>query len=86
MQVVAGGNAGGTGGADQLSRADDLPGGYAVAAHVHVDGREAVLMVDLHIVAGGIAPACDGNDARTGSVHGVAGAGIEVNALTSRLD
>ena len=38
-------------------------------------------MVDLHIVAGGIAPACDGNDARTGGVHGVAGAGIEVNAL-----
>ena len=38
-------------------------------------------MVDLHIVAGGIAPACDGNDARTGGVHGVAGAGIQVNAL-----
>ena len=81
MQMVAGGNAGGAGGADQLSRADDLSGGYAVAAQVHVDGREAVLMVDLHIVAGGIAPACDGNDARTGGVHGVAGAGIQVNTL-----
>ena len=81
VQMVAGGNAGGAGGADQLSRADDLAGGYAVAAHVHVDGREAVLMVDLHIVAGGIAPARYGDDARTGSVHGVAGAGIQVNAL-----
>ena len=38
-------------------------------------------MVDLHIVAGGIAPARYGDDARTARVHWVAGAGIQVNAL-----
>ena len=32
VQMVAGGNAGGAGSADQLSRADDLSGGYAGAA------------------------------------------------------
>ena len=38
-------------------------------------------MVDLHVVAGGIAPARYGDDARTARVHAVAGAGIQVNAL-----
>ena len=76
VQMVAGGNAGGAGSSNLLTRADDLPGRYVVFAQVHVDGREAVLMVDLHVVAGGIAPARYGDDARTARVHAVAGAGI----------
>ena len=48
---------------------------------MHVDGTEAVMVVDLHIIACSLTPAGNGNRTGLGSYHRPAGASVQVNTL-----
>ena len=52
MQVGTGGNAGAANIANKLTLGDRLSGRDNIIGHVHIDGREAIQVIDAYIVAG----------------------------------
>ena len=85
VQVVAGGNAGPAHGADQLTGGNRLAGADHRACQVHIDGGEAVSMIDGDVVACRAGIGIGGDNAGAGGIDRRIGGSRQVNTLVVLL-
>ena len=80
MEVRAGGPAGGTHIADDLTLSDVGPGGHRHGGHMSIERGVAAAVVDEDIVAVGIIRVGSGHSTGRRSIDGGTGAGADINA------